>query len=339
LPVNLPWSKRPLSDESARRHATNKSAKGLALVIDGINDPENLTECMSNVEHQTHPPNSVVLLVDKDQTNSELNSVVQKARTLGWHICEVDDRAPSARKNRAVETVLAGGADPMAFVFLESPDLLYAVYIEAIDPIFSHCPDVGFVSSWMRAETEDEPFIAHPCPAFPYQLLQNETVPATAIRTEAFLEAGRFRTGLESGFEQWDLITAIMASGWIGITYPELLSDRVRGRGGAVVEQRRMRRDILARYPDVVARDAQDLIHLLESRVFQSEARIGNVERSNFHIRRPRDIFGLTLEQKIRVVRKAIRNPKVAINFMVWHTKDSLRSIGSRLWGIFQGEK
>jgi len=339
LPVNLPWSKRPLSDESARRHARKNSAKGLAIVIDGINDPESLSECLSSVEQQTHAPNSVVLLVDKDQANNELKSVVQKARSLGWHICEVDDRAPSARKNRAIETVLAAGADPMAFVFLDPADHLYAVYIEAIDPLFSHCPDVGLVSSWMQAVTEEEPFIAPPCPAFPYQLLKNETVPATAIRTEALLEAGRFQAGLESGFEQWDLVTAIMASGWIAITYPELLSDRIRGHGAVMVEQRRMRRDILARFPDVVARDAQDLVHLLESRVHQSEARIGHAERSNFHIRRPSDVFGLTLEQKIRVVRKAIRNPKVAINFMVWHTKGCLRSIGSRLWGIFQGEK
>jgi len=162
---------------------------------------------------------------------------------------------------------------------------------------------------------------------------------ATAVRTEALLESGMFRAGLDSGFDQWDLVNAVMASGWIAITYPELLCDQKMNPGAAFVGQPSMRREILERHPDLVARDAQALVQLLESRVTQLESNYSHAERSAFHIKRPRDFFGLTPEQQFRAVRKIIRNPRMGFNFMIYHTKISLQKFGNRIWNTIPGRR
>ncbi len=331
IPVNLPWVKKPLSDESAHREAKNNSAKGLAVVIDALNEPRYLSKCMRRLEQQTRAPAMVIILVNSGPTDDDLKSVMQRARSIGYRICQVMDRSTSARKNIGIETVLAAGANPIAFVFLAPGDHLYPGYIEAVEPIFSHCPDVGLVSTWMQTVGDDNLFVAHPCPAFPYQHLKNETVPATAVRTEALLESGMFRIGLDFGFEQWDLVNAVLASDWIAITYPELLCEKTMSPGSALMGQTRMRRNILERFPDVVARDAKYLVQLLESRIFQINPIFRGNVGSPFKIIRPGDFFSLTLEQQIRVFRKVIRNPRSAINFMFWHAKNSIRRIGYRL--------
>jgi glycosyltransferase involved in cell wall biosynthesis len=339
FPVNLPWSRRPLSDESARRQAKNNSQKGLAIVIDLMNESRYLSQSLEMLEVQIQAPAIVVIIVDYDPTDDDLKSVVTKARSLGYRVCEVAERSSSARKNQAIQTVLASGIDPIAFVFLGPGDYLYKGYIETVDPVFSHCPDVGLVSPWMQTVGDDDLFVMHPCPAFPYQHLKNETVHATAVRTEALIDSGMFRAGLDSGFDQWDLVNAVMASGWIAITYPELLCDQIMHPGAAFVGQPSMRRKILERHPDVVARDAQALVQLLESRVTQLESNNPHAERSAFHIKRPRDFFGLTPDQQFRAVRKVIRNPRMGFNFMIYHTKISLQKFGSRIWNTIPGRR
>ncbi len=333
LPPNLPWAGRPLSDESARRHAKNTSPKGLAVVINGINTPRNLSDCLRCLERQTRPPAIVVLLVESNQ-DEELKPAVQKARSLGWRICEAEDRSPSAVKNRGIETVLARGVNPIGFVFLDAGDLVYAGFIEATESALAHCPDVGLVSSWMQTIGDDNPVAVYPCPAFPYQLLDNETIPATVIRTEALMETGLFRMEMNYGFEQWDLINAVMAAGWVAITYPELLCDRIAEGVKTSGGNSRLRRDLLVRFPEVVARDAIELVRLLESRVQRRSSNIQKEDGSTFHIVRPSDIFNLTLEQQVRVVRKVMRDPKSAIKFMMCHAKKAVRNLGARMSGM-----
>lgn len=337
IPVNLPWARRPLFDEFARRHAKKQSAHGIAFVIEQINDPRHLSKCLKNLESQKRTPEVVVILIDNHQEEI-LKPVLKRARSLGWLICEVAGQSAAERKNKGIKAVLSSGADPIAFVFLEEVDLLNIGFVEALEPVFSKCPEVGLVSSWMLNGSNKNGFIDHPCPAFPYQFLNNETIHATAIRTEALLEAEQFRVQLDSGFEHWDLINAVMAAGWAGITYPELLVRRFEPPHTIAGEQRRMRREILGRFPDAVARDAQELVHLLESSGFQLNSNFRITESLSINLFRPRDFFGLTLEQKIRVVRKAVQNPKSAVEFIIYHAKNASRTFGNRIWRMNRGE-
>lgn len=332
LPPNLPWTRRPLSDESARRHAKEASPKGIAVVIDGINAQGDLLNCLRSLERQIRTPAAVILLVESEQ-GDELMQAVQKAQSIGWHVCEAADRSPSAVKNRGIEIILASGVNPIGFVFLDAQDLLYTGFIEKTESALANCPDVGLVSPWMQTLAGDYPVAVPPCPVFPYQLLDNETIPATVIRAEALMEAGWFRREMNNGYERWDLINAVMAAGWIAITYPELLCDRLEDRARTTGRNRQLRQNLLARYPEIVARDAIELVRLLESRVHRGESN-PQADSSFFHILRLSDVFKLTLEQQVRVVLKALREPKSAVKFMMWHVKNVVINLGAQLSGI-----
>lgn len=330
IPPNLPWARRPLSDESARRQAKDTSPKGIAVVIDGVNSTQwgrDLLNCLGKLERQIRPPATVVLVVESEQ-DEKLKQAAEKARSLGWRVCEADDRSPSGVKNHGIEAVLGSGLNPIGFVFLDARDLLYMGFVEAAESALANCPDVGLVSPWVQTVSEDYTVSIPPCPAFPYQLLDNETIPATVIRTEALMEAGRFRREMNDGFEQWDLINAVMAAGWIAITFPELLGDHLQKGGRIAGGNWRLRRELLARNAEVVARDATVLVPLLESRVQRSKPTSRGKSSSQDgdsatfrRIVRPRDIFKLTLEQQVRVIRKALREPKAAVKFLMWHAK------------------
>ena len=259
--------------------------------------------------------------------DNHVRQSVLKARSLGWQVCEVGSSKAAAAKNAGIEVVFANGADPLAFIFLDAIDNLYPGFVETCERVFQHCMEVGLVSSWMQNADGDQSFFAYPCPAFPYQLLSNETIPATAIRTEALRETGKFHNDLNSGFEHWDLVNAVMASGWTAVTVPELLSERFVLNRGTTFGQENMHRELLARIPDVVARDAQELILLLRSLV-QSHRQISS---DPHEILRPRDIFVLTPSQLIRLIRKHIKNPGPAIKFLLWHAKEGIGNIGARL--------
>ena len=331
LPANLPWARRPLSDESARRHARETGAKGIAAVIDGINARGSISTCLTNLQGQTRPPAAVVMLVPPDQ-DTEMNKAVAKARSLGWRVCAVEERSPSALKNFGIETVLADGANPIGFAFLDARDLLNEGFVESTESALVSCPDVGLVSPWMQKVGGDHILEAPPCPAFPYQLLDNETIPATVIRTEALLEAGRFRREMTNGFEQWDLTTAVMAAGWIAVTYPALLCDRLEEGGRMAGETRRLRGELLDGYSKIVERDAVELVRLLESRVQRGQSGPADKDSSAFHIVRPRDVFKLTPKQQMRVVRKVFRQPDAAVKFIKWHGKMAVVNLGNRLF-------
>jgi glycosyltransferase involved in cell wall biosynthesis len=344
LPVNLPWAPRPLSYESARRVPRSGSAKGLAFIVDGFNGRGSIDNCLKSIEQQTRAPAAAVLITDSPHCDNVRKALRSEYR-VRWEVCEGRSGSPAKAKNEGIETALSTGADPLAFVFLDAADRLDPRFAETCESVFRHCPEVGLVSSWMQREGKEKLFVIRPCPAFPYQLLSDETVPATAVRTEALREAGLFRAELNSGFERWDLVNAVMASDWMAVTFPALLTGRAEtpegtSRPSMSAEHGRMRREMLARFPDVVARDSLEIVHLLESRIFQVESSIRHDTRQPFfaagvQILRPSDFFRLTLAEQIVVAGKAVRDPIGAIWHLAWHTRRALERVGQRLPGIF----
>lgn len=340
LPVNLSWPKRSVADESVCRTPENSAVKGLAIVVTCLNTGQSLDNCLQSLKRQTHAPTAVVFVADHSQGDN-IRHEVRRARKIGWRFCESRGMSPAGAKNSGIEAVLATRVNPIGFVFLDAADRLDPSFTEACESVLRHCPTVGIVSSWTQHTGGNSRFIANPCPSFPYQLLSDETVATIAVRTEALREAGLFRGEMYPGYEDWDLVNAIMASGWLAVTFPAVLSERtvtnaVTSDPSVPAYNVRMRRKLLARVPEVVARDAQETIHLLESRILHLESLVlpGQGSTSNApgqRILRPRDILHLTTYQQIALVRKAIRYPRPTMDFVLWHGKQAVKRWRKRL--------
>ncbi|MDH3311116.1 MAG: glycosyltransferase [Gammaproteobacteria bacterium] len=334
LPVNLPWTGRPLKEKSVERSPNATSANGIAIVVTCHEHGELLDDCLTSIRQQTRQPVAVVLLVNMQDDRP--SRAMQQAKATGWQVWEMSERSPSEAKNLCIEMVLTAGTNPVAFVFLDSADRLQPSWVETCESVMQRCPSVGIVSSWMQFIGGNNRFVARPCPAFPYQLLTNETVPATAIRTEAIEEAKRFRSNLFGGYETHDLVNTIMAVGWIAVTFPALMSERIEGSSSlpnpsGTIGHDRMRQELLARIPEAVSRDAQQLVLVLESRLracLRTEAS---------SVRKFGDILMQSFVENLRLIGKALHNPRRATQFLLSHTKKNVARGAAFLIGRFRG--
>ncbi len=270
LPANLPWVKRPFStNRPLPRTQKNSSQEGLAIVVTCLNDGQFLDGCLQSLKQQTRKPAAVVI-VDSDSTGEQTLKAMNQALEEGWKIiCKRNGGLVSA-KNAGIEAVLGSGLSPIGFVFLDAEDRLEPGFVAVCESVLQECPEVGLVSCWSGLFGTDDRIWIRPCPSFPYQWLSNEVASFSAIRTEALREAGNFRPVMSEGYEDWDLFNAVMAAGWVAVTIPEILGhNRVEkdptSHITSVHTYGRMRRELLERFPDLIARDARDIVLLTES--------------------------------------------------------------------------
>jgi glycosyltransferase involved in cell wall biosynthesis len=168
-------------------------------------------------------------------------------------------------RNEAVARIREKGTRPLAYVFMTDADRLDPDFARRCNDIFRRCPEVGLIGTWTRDPEPRTP----PCPAFPYQWLANDVSGPFAVRAAAFEDAGGFGADLAGGLEVWDLVNAVMASGRVAVNVPQILSHRVPVEEVAPSLYATMdssaRRRLLSRFPELVARDATDLVLMLES--------------------------------------------------------------------------
>jgi glycosyltransferase involved in cell wall biosynthesis len=267
LPALLPWARRPLRDPPPRRRTGPAAARGLAVVVTCLERGALLDECLSGLRAQRRAPAAVVV-VAPERADSETWAAARRARERGWKVLGAGDLAAAAAKNAGAEEILSAHGTPLGLVFLDASDRLYPGFLEACEACLRHCPGLGLLSAWTRLRGAEEGFLAAPCPAFPYQLLHDATAPALVVRSEAFAEAGGFRTGLPGRYDRWDLANAVMAGGWVAATLPALLCERWPARGEATERppgHGRLLRELLARVPEAVQRDALELVLLLDA--------------------------------------------------------------------------
>ena len=265
LPLNLPWAKRPLSDESERRTPKKNSEKGLAIVITCANNGRFLDECLRSIERQTRRPASVVIVDDKSTEELTLKAL-NKAQQEGWRIIQKRKGDLLPAKNTGIEAILSSEPNLLGFAFLNTEDRLQLGFVAACESVLQHCPEVGIVSCWTHYLWSDGRIWIRPCPSFPYQWLSNDAVPFSAIRTDALREAGYFRSVMSREYDDWDLFNAVMAAGWVAVTIPEILGEHWFIDDSMLQTSLhiygKMRRELLERFPDLVARDAKDIILL-----------------------------------------------------------------------------
>lgn len=273
LPVNLPWIKRPLSDNSARRTPQNKAQQGLAIVVNCFNNGQFLGECLQSLKQQTRKPLSIVI-VDEGSTEEQTFMALNQSLREGWQVLYKSNRAVVSAKNAGIEAVLKSGLNPLGFAFLSAEERLHAGYVDACESVLQRCPNVGLVSCWTQHYGANDKIRIKPCPAFPYQWLANEAAPFSVIRTEALREAGNFRP-VSRGYEDWDLFNAVMAAGWIAVTIPAILGsykveEDLMQRVMPDYSYRKVHQDLLERFPEMIVRDARDIVLLAASNMAQS---------------------------------------------------------------------
>jgi glycogen(starch) synthase len=316
-------------DERARAHS-----RGLGIVVlTHETSSVALSLTLDSLAVQSRKPARVVL-VAAPQAESSIEAQCRRARDAGWDVVSASSSAPSAMRNRGLET-LRKGVRVRAVAFVEAGIRLAPDYVNACEQVFERCAAVGIVSAWHRcagAEPSASTVFVRPCPAFPYQWLSNEAAFVPAIRTEALETACVYRTELGDGFESWDVLNAVLAAGWEGITYPAILSESAQAAVDDPVianspVHAAMRRALLARYPSLLAVHAPALIELVEAGPPWSgpRSRPRRAPRggglATAQVLTPRDILRAPLSEKLLVLRRAMADPGLALRWLAWHAR------------------
>lgn len=112
-------------------------------------------------------------------------------------------------------------------LFLDADDLLQPDCLARMQQTLTHRPEVALVTGWIGRE-EGMSLEAPLSPELSHQVMRNEVGSAVAFRIEALGNTAPFRP-LPSSYDLWHLSVAVLAKGWVGVTFPALLAER-RGR-------------------------------------------------------------------------------------------------------------
>lgn len=314
VPANLPWAGRRFDDESARRTPKPSDDDGIAIVVTCLEYGGMLRDCLQSIDDQLRPPAVVVVVVD--ESHEEERAAARRARAAGWTVRRHPGGSLAAAKNAGLAALLDTGRRPTGVAFVDVADHLDPDFIAACEPVLRERPEIGLVSPWIDHAGA---IVLHPCPALPYQLVRNETAPTSVIRTEALIEAGLHRTELYRGWEGWDLANAIMANGWAAVTYPALLATRVTSDLAPtrlLAGHDRMRRELFDRVPDVVRRDAVELLLLLETSL---------PIPPRPHPPTSGEVFRRSVRDQIALARRVLAHPRAALRWMAPRLRRVLR--------------
>jgi glycosyltransferase involved in cell wall biosynthesis len=310
--------------EEARRES------GLALVVTAVGDNTRLDDCLAAVSRQVQSPAAVALVIDEGRDDA-VRDAARHARAVGWHVVNASGCSLTAVRNAGIRVLLDGGTVPIGIAFVDAECRLQPAFVEDCASTLRRCPEVGVISSWTRFSDTGNVFI-RPCPAFPYQWLRNDAASSAAVRTRALLDAGLFRPELDGRFAWWDLVNAVMAAGWVAVTYPAILSD-ADDDSGAIWEpcDDQMRRALLERFPDLLAGDASELTILRDAMRVPVGRAVPDEAPVVAQVLTPSDIVHASLARKIQIARRAVREPRNALRWLIWHGRRSFARGAARV--------
>jgi glycosyltransferase involved in cell wall biosynthesis len=297
LPANLSRAKKLCSERAVRQKPQNSARTGLAVVVTCCNTGPFLAACLQSLQQQTQKLAAAVV-VDDGSTEEQTLQALNQARQAGWQVIQQRLRDPVAAKNAGIQAILSTEPNPLGFSFLSAEDRLQPGFVAACTAVLQRCSEVGLVSCWTQRDGADGEIWIRPCPSFPYQWLSNELTPFSVVRTEALHEVGNFRPVMSQGYEAWDLFNAVMAADWVAVTIPEILGscqvkDDPMPHLTRAYAYGRMRRELLERFPELIARDAKEIVLLTES----NTARLLYAEL-------------WTRREQLATVRTALRHPR-----------------------------
>lgn len=229
-------------------------------------------------------------------------------------------------------------ADVTAVLFLDDDVALHPSALAVLEDILMKTPAAGLAVPWTARQGQD-PEINPANPSFPYQWLRNELEGPALYRAQAVRMAQGFRPDFAHGHEEWDLATAIMATGWAAVRAPALLAEEGPlalahrshfGRAGHAGNR------IVARFPDLAGQDVTALLPLFEPRAvraFQnaetSETQAVTEPPRRSEISNLGALLALPLRMQARVALAALRRPDWAVKWIWWRCK----SFAGKRWG------
>ena len=280
LPPSLPWSAGTV--RLPRRSAADAARRGVAVIIHGGGTS---SDCLAALERQSLPPAAIV---------------------------QAHDGGCAA----AVQ-VLERDTQPLGILFLDQYDRLEPMALAAMHEVLLRRPEVGLVSCWGPARWSNAVLRTAAPPGFPFQWLHDDCASASLYRATALREVGGPRPGLAPGYGFWDLSSAVLAAGWVGVTYPAVLATRteaalreVPAHGG------RSRLAMLERFQPLIAADAIEIVTLLEAGLAASTDGTGAARAV------PPTLTGRALD----LLGKGLRDPRRAVAWIAWQCKDRIRS-------------
>jgi len=123
---------------------------------------------------------------------------------------------------------------------------------------------------------------------------------------------------MSQGYDDWDVVNAVLAAGWVAVTIPEILGSHFVSQDPLMSAQAqgRMRKALLERFPEFLARDAKDILLISESE------RTWSPQTGEFRLqgRRP-------------LVRMALRYPRMAAGHIYRQIKSKIYLAARGLWG------
>ena len=269
LSKQAPCRSKPLLGSAPRRLAVHSDDAGIAVVISCPYSVYGLDRCLKSIEAQTHKPLQVVVLTNEWMEEPD-KKILHGFQRKEWKLIRIEHGNRIPVKNLGIAAVLESEIKPLGFVFLEANVQLNKKFIELANAVFVHCPEVALVSGWVEDEKFKKVINTTAYPSFPFQWLCNELVSFSAVRTEALIEAKGFRTFDRPEYENWDLFNTVMVAGWTAVTLPAILGiEQTTDKYGlgftASKFHGRMCKDILEKFPDLVAQDAAELLLLAVS--------------------------------------------------------------------------
>ena len=332
--AHLKFRRRIVESPAARatgprkaRPAADHDSRGLAVVI-AAGDGDAYRNCLAGLAAQTIPPLVVAV------TGLPPGMVIPPEVRDGFPapLITVEEIAGSSRHAAGVRAVELKGLKPAAFLFLDHHDRPAMGLVEACQTTLDRCPDVGVVAGW-SAPADSRDF--GPPPEFPYQLLRNEATTPVAVRADAARAVGGIRADLAPGYDLWDLVNAVLAEGWAGVSYPAILAHRDDHTDGESADRSPAHWDgwtsVLARTPDALARHAGTLLFFMDSERERLRRRIHVVPRE--HTASPSVVMSLPPRQRLTALREAARRPAQAAWRVIWLTKHAIYRQTRRLFG------
>ena len=220
----LPRTQKSVLGQGRGEEVGSNRGEGIGLVISVCNNGRHLDECLASVEHQTTKFSHAVI-VDAGSTDDQTPAALDQAQRDGWNVIRQSTGDAASAKNAGHEWMRRSERCPLALAFLDAIDRVRPDFVAACEAVFLRDPEVGLVSCWALDLARGKSRWTRPCPSFPYQWLANDVVPFAAVRIEALLEVGRFKDGMDPGYNCWDMFDTVMAAGWMAVTVPMVLGE------------------------------------------------------------------------------------------------------------------
>lgn len=205
----------------------------LSVVVPFHNLAAYLPETLASLAASTYEPREVIVVddgSDDDASRALIDRLAASAKPR-LRVVRTPNRGLAAARNAG-----ADAARGQFLAFVDADDLVEPEFFARCIEVLRRYDNVGFVYSWARYVGEHQGIWPTWNAEFPYLLGHNMLVPLAVVRTAWFREAGRNRSEMEFGLEDYEAWIRLVARGAAGVSLAAPLV-RYRVRAGSMYRQ------------------------------------------------------------------------------------------------------